>query len=72
MLQEEVVYATEEVERLTKVLDEQTGLLQASQDQATQNEATVQTLQDKVPCRERNDSLFIHFLNADSCIHNLQ
>uniref|UniRef100_A0A6Q2X000 Kinesin motor domain-containing protein n=1 Tax=Esox lucius TaxID=8010 RepID=A0A6Q2X000_ESOLU len=30
VLQEEVAYATEEVERLTKVLDEQAGLLQAS------------------------------------------
>uniref|UniRef100_A0A3Q4GV28 Kinesin family member 15 n=1 Tax=Neolamprologus brichardi TaxID=32507 RepID=A0A3Q4GV28_NEOBR len=32
VLQEEIVYATEEVERLTKVLDEQNSLLQASQD----------------------------------------
>ncbi|XP_046903869.1 kinesin-like protein KIF15-B [Hypomesus transpacificus] len=48
VLQEEVTYATEEVERLTKVLDEQTGLLQASQEQAAQNETTIQTLQDKL------------------------
>ncbi|KAK6304480.1 hypothetical protein J4Q44_G00250660 [Coregonus suidteri] len=48
VLQEEVVYATEEVERLTKVLDEQTGLLQASQDQTAQKEAIVQTLQEKL------------------------
>ncbi|XP_062326186.1 kinesin-like protein KIF15 isoform X1 [Osmerus eperlanus] len=48
VLQEEVAYATEEVERLTKVLDEQTGLLQASQDQAAQNEATIKALQDKL------------------------
>uniref|UniRef100_A0A8C9ZB98 Kinesin family member 15 n=1 Tax=Sander lucioperca TaxID=283035 RepID=A0A8C9ZB98_SANLU len=33
VLQDEVVYATEEVERLTKVLDEQNSLLQASQEQ---------------------------------------
>uniref|UniRef100_A0A4W5RKE0 Kinesin family member 15 n=1 Tax=Hucho hucho TaxID=62062 RepID=A0A4W5RKE0_9TELE len=46
VLQEELVYATEEVERLTKVLDEQAGLLQASQDQTAQKEAT--TLQGKV------------------------
>uniref|UniRef100_A0A6Q2YC08 Kinesin motor domain-containing protein n=1 Tax=Esox lucius TaxID=8010 RepID=A0A6Q2YC08_ESOLU len=48
VLQEEVAYATEEVERLTKVLDEQAGLLQASQDQNAQMEAAVQTLQQKV------------------------
>uniref|UniRef100_A0A4W5RBZ9 Kinesin family member 15 n=1 Tax=Hucho hucho TaxID=62062 RepID=A0A4W5RBZ9_9TELE len=48
VLQEEVVYATEEVERLTKVLDEQAGLLQASQDQTAQKEAIIQTLQEKL------------------------
>ncbi|XP_010877142.1 kinesin-like protein KIF15-A [Esox lucius] len=48
VLQEEVAYATEEVERLTKVLDEQAGLLQASQDQNAQMEAAVQTLQQKL------------------------
>lgn len=47
VLQEELVYATKEVERLTKVLDEQAGLLQASQYQTAQKEAT--TLQGKVP-----------------------
>uniref|UniRef100_A0A8C8EMY1 Kinesin motor domain-containing protein n=1 Tax=Oncorhynchus tshawytscha TaxID=74940 RepID=A0A8C8EMY1_ONCTS len=47
-LGEEVVYATEEVERLTKVLDEQAGLLQASQDQTAQKEAIIQTLQEKL------------------------
>uniref|UniRef100_A0A674E372 Kinesin family member 15 n=1 Tax=Salmo trutta TaxID=8032 RepID=A0A674E372_SALTR len=48
VLQEEVIYATEEVERLTKVLDEQAGLLQASQDQTAQKEAIIQTLQEKL------------------------
>lgn len=48
VLQEEVIYATEEVEQLTKVLDEQAGLLQASQDQTAQKEAIIQTLQEKV------------------------
>uniref|UniRef100_A0A8C7D704 Kinesin family member 15 n=1 Tax=Oncorhynchus kisutch TaxID=8019 RepID=A0A8C7D704_ONCKI len=48
VLQEEMVYATEEVERLTKVLDEQAGLLQASQDQTAQKEAIIQTLQEKL------------------------
>lgn len=40
--------ATEEVERLTKVLDEQNSLLQASQEQTTQKEAMIQNLQQKV------------------------
>lgn len=48
MLQEEVAYATEEVERLTKVLDEQNSLLQASQEQAAQKDVTIKNLQRKV------------------------
>ncbi|XP_028251152.1 kinesin-like protein KIF15 [Parambassis ranga] len=48
VMQEEVVYATEEVERLTKVLDEQHSLLQASQEQTAQKEAIIQSLQRKV------------------------
>lgn len=52
LLQEEMVYATEEVGRLTKVLDEQTSLLQASQDQTAQKEATIQSLQDKLKHQE--------------------
>ncbi|KAM7375859.1 hypothetical protein PAMP_005625 [Pampus punctatissimus] len=48
VLQEEVTYAIEEVERLTKVLDEQNGLLQASQEQTTQKEVMIQNLQQKV------------------------
>ncbi|XP_064784232.1 kinesin-like protein KIF15-A isoform X2 [Oncorhynchus masou masou] len=46
VLQEELVYATKEVELLTKVLDEQASLLQASQYQTAQKEAT--TLQGKL------------------------
>ncbi len=42
MLQEEIVYATEEVERLTKVLDEQSSLLHASQEQTAQKEVMLQ------------------------------
>uniref|UniRef100_A0A8C2ZEK5 Kinesin family member 15 n=1 Tax=Cyclopterus lumpus TaxID=8103 RepID=A0A8C2ZEK5_CYCLU len=45
VLQEEVVYATEEVERLTKVLDEQNSLLQASQEQTAQKDIMIQNLQ---------------------------
>ncbi|XP_035465238.1 kinesin-like protein KIF15-A isoform X1 [Scophthalmus maximus] len=48
VLQEEVAYATEEVERLTKVLDEQNGLLQASQEQTAQKDVTIENLQQKV------------------------
>ena len=48
VLQEEVVYATEEVERLTKVLDEQNSLLQAAQEQTAQKDITIQNLQQKV------------------------
>ena len=48
MLQDSLAYATEEVERLTKVFDEQTTLLQAAQDQITEREATIKTLQDQV------------------------
>uniref|UniRef100_A0A3Q3GD65 Kinesin family member 15 n=1 Tax=Labrus bergylta TaxID=56723 RepID=A0A3Q3GD65_9LABR len=38
----------EEVERLTKVLDEQNGLLQASQEQTAHKDALIQNLQQKV------------------------
>ncbi|XP_070776383.1 kinesin-like protein KIF15 [Enoplosus armatus] len=48
VLQEEVAYATEEVERLTKVLDEQNSLLQASQEQTAKKDVMIQNLQQKV------------------------
>lgn len=48
VLQEEIVYATEEVERLTKVLDEQNSLLQASQAQTAKKDVIIQNLQQKV------------------------
>lgn len=48
VLQEEVAYATEEVERLTKVLDEQNSLLQASQEQTAHKDVMIQNLQQKV------------------------
>ncbi|XP_032356315.1 kinesin-like protein KIF15 isoform X2 [Etheostoma spectabile] len=48
VLQDEVVYATEEVERLTKVLDEQNSLLQASQEQTAQKDIMIQNLQQKM------------------------
>lgn len=48
VLQEEIAYATEEIERLTKVLDEQNNLLQASQEQTAQKDVMIQNLQQKV------------------------
>lgn len=48
VLQEELTYATEEVERLSKVFDEQSSLLQASQKQTAQKDDVIQNLQWKV------------------------
>lgn len=48
VLQEEIAYATEEIERLTKVLDEQNSLLQANQEQTAQKDIMIQNLQQKV------------------------
>lgn len=48
VLQEEVTYATEEVERLTKVLDEQSTFLQALQEQTAQKDVVIQNLKQKV------------------------
>uniref|UniRef100_A0A1A8UG06 Kinesin family member 15 n=2 Tax=Nothobranchius TaxID=28779 RepID=A0A1A8UG06_NOTFU len=48
VLQEEVAYATEEVDRLTKVLGEQNILLQTSQEQTAKKEAIIRSLQQKV------------------------
>uniref|UniRef100_A0A7N6ABK4 Kinesin motor domain-containing protein n=1 Tax=Anabas testudineus TaxID=64144 RepID=A0A7N6ABK4_ANATE len=50
MISEEVAYATEEVERLTKVLDEQNGLLQSLQEQVAQKDVVIKNLQQKVSC----------------------
>ncbi|PWA16612.1 hypothetical protein CCH79_00004442, partial [Gambusia affinis] len=48
VLQEEITYATEEVERLTKVCDEQQSLLNAAQEQAAQKELIIKNLEQKV------------------------
>ncbi|KAM9355767.1 kinesin-like protein KIF15 isoform 2-T2 [Pholidichthys leucotaenia] len=45
LLQEEIVYASEEVERLTKVVDEQNSLLQAAQEETAQKDAMIHNLQ---------------------------
>lgn len=59
VLQEEVTYATEEVERLTKVLDEQNSLLQASQEQVAQKDAVIHNLQQKVNVSSQQNRLII-------------
>lgn len=43
-----MTYATEEVDRLTKVLGEQDGLLQASQEQVAEKELIIKSLKQKV------------------------
>ncbi|XP_008398270.1 kinesin-like protein KIF15 isoform X1 [Poecilia reticulata] len=48
VLQEEITYATEEVERLMKVCDEQQSLLNATQEQAAQKELIIKSLEQKV------------------------
>ncbi|KAF6732950.1 Kinesin-like protein KIF15 [Oryzias melastigma] len=48
ILQDEMTYATEEVDRLTKVLGEQDGLLQASQEQVAEKELIIKSLKQKV------------------------
>uniref|UniRef100_A0A3Q2FLP7 Kinesin family member 15 n=1 Tax=Cyprinodon variegatus TaxID=28743 RepID=A0A3Q2FLP7_CYPVA len=48
VLQEEMTYATEEVERLMKVCDEQQSLLQATQEQAAQKDLIIKNLELKV------------------------
>lgn len=48
VLQEEITYASEEVERLTKVCDEQQSLLHAAQEQAAQKELIIKNLELKV------------------------
>lgn len=48
VLQDEIIYANEEVERLSKVLDEHNNLLEAAQEQAAQKDIVIQNLQQKV------------------------
>lgn len=48
MLQDDLAYATEEVERLSKALEEQAALLQKAQLHNTEKDATIHTLQDQV------------------------
>uniref|UniRef100_A0A8C5E1D0 Kinesin motor domain-containing protein n=1 Tax=Gouania willdenowi TaxID=441366 RepID=A0A8C5E1D0_GOUWI len=59
VLQEEMVYATEEVERLTKVLDDQNSLLKASQDQTAQKDVVILNLQQKVNTVSRSEGYSI-------------
>lgn len=52
VLQDDLLYATGDVERLTKALDEQSGLLQASQDQTAQKDTLIKNLQQKLKQQE--------------------
>ncbi|XP_063040625.1 kinesin-like protein KIF15 isoform X2 [Engraulis encrasicolus] len=47
MLHDSLAYATEEVDRLAKVLDEQTALYQAAQDQLAARDATIASLKEQ-------------------------
>ncbi|XP_061699754.1 kinesin-like protein KIF15 isoform X3 [Syngnathoides biaculeatus] len=55
VLQDEINYANDEVERLTKIIDEQNNLLQAAQEQAAQKDIAIQNLQQKV--QEQKDAV---------------
>ncbi|KAF7647426.1 hypothetical protein LDENG_00172690, partial [Lucifuga dentata] len=52
VLQEEVTYATKDIERLMKVLDEKNSLLQASQEQMAKKELAIQKLQQRLKKQE--------------------
>uniref|UniRef100_A0A3P8QQT3 Kinesin motor domain-containing protein n=1 Tax=Astatotilapia calliptera TaxID=8154 RepID=A0A3P8QQT3_ASTCA len=72
VLQEEIVYATEEVERLTKVLDEQNSLLQASQEQTAKKDIIIQNLQQKTQKPNRLVSESVKSLPINHvCLFNL-
>ncbi|KAL2098945.1 hypothetical protein ACEWY4_005425 [Coilia grayii] len=60
MMQDSLAYATEEVERLTKVFDEQTALLQAAQDQIAARDATIRGLQDQVSHTHKHTHTHTH------------
>lgn len=63
VLQEEVTYATEEVERLTTVLDEQNSLLRASQEQTAQKDAIIHKLEQKVySSPQQNRPIILQFI----------
>lgn len=66
VLQDEVAYASEEVERLTKVLDEQNILLQAPQEQITQKEAMIESLQQKV--QQQQEAVEKSIRNYKPCV----
>ncbi|XP_061552601.1 kinesin-like protein KIF15 isoform X2 [Phycodurus eques] len=55
VLQDELIYANEEVERLAKVLDEHNNLLQVAQEQAAQKDIVIQNLRQKV--QQQNEAV---------------
>lgn len=48
LLQEDLSYATDEVERLSKVVEEQTALLESSRTLNTEKEDKINTLEEQV------------------------
>lgn len=63
VLQEEVTYATDEVEKLTKVLDEQRSLLQASQEQVAKKNDMIHKLEKKVSTSpQQNRPIILRFI----------
>uniref|UniRef100_A0A8B9K3U7 Kinesin motor domain-containing protein n=1 Tax=Astyanax mexicanus TaxID=7994 RepID=A0A8B9K3U7_ASTMX len=64
LMQEDLAYATEEVERLSKALEEQTASLQRAEVLSTERETTIHTLQEQLKQREeqmnvRNESVVL-------------
>ncbi|XP_036429425.1 kinesin-like protein KIF15-A [Colossoma macropomum] len=57
LLQEDLAYATEEVERLSKALEEETASLQKAQLLNTEKEATIQMLQEQLKQQEEQKSV---------------
>ncbi|XP_066535073.1 kinesin-like protein KIF15 isoform X2 [Hoplias malabaricus] len=57
MLQEDLAYTTEEVERLSKALEEQTALLQEAQLSNTEKETKINKLQDQLKQQEEQKVL---------------
>ncbi|XP_068615125.1 kinesin-like protein KIF15, partial [Brachionichthys hirsutus] len=68
VLQEVVTYSTEEVERLTKVLDEQSSLLQASRERAAQKDVTIQNLQQKVKQQQETAERTVRSGSLKPCV----
>uniref|UniRef100_A0A8B9RBR4 Kinesin motor domain-containing protein n=1 Tax=Astyanax mexicanus TaxID=7994 RepID=A0A8B9RBR4_ASTMX len=66
LMQEDLAYATEEVERLSKALEEQTASLQRAEVLSTERETTIHTLQEQVQINMTStalNTLYIYFID---------